>query len=258
MPLESCIYRGVVLHRRFAPVPHVFRFPLFLTFLDLDELDTVFAGRWLWSARRPAVVWLRRADHLGDPRIPLRDAVLDRVRERTGIEIDGPVRILTHLRTFGHCFNPLSLYFCYDSAGTGVRAVLAEVTNTPWRERHCYVLAADAGHGTTMRFRNRKEFHVSPFMGMDMEYAWTVTTPGPRLTVHLENHQNGNKIFEATLSLARREITGGALAAALARYPFLTLRVVGRIHAEALRLWLKRVPFHPHPRTARAPDEERA
>ena len=247
MGLKSCIYEGWLRHRRFVPVRHEFRNRLFLVYLDLDELPRVFRRRWLWSARRPAPAWFRRADYLGDPRVPLADAVRDLVEERTGQRPAGPIRLLTHLRTFGYVFNPVSFYYCFDAEDRNVETAVAEVTNTPWNERHAYVLPQRNG---VRRHRFRKEFHVSPFFGMDFRYDWTLPEPGPRLFVHMENHRPDGRHFDATLSLQRREMTGPVLARALLRYPFLTLRVTASIYWNALRLRWKRCPFHAHPGTA--------
>jgi DUF1365 family protein len=220
-----------------------------MAWIDLAELDEVFRGRWFWSTRRPALAWLRRSDYLGDADVPLDQAVRDRVERETGRRPAGPVRLLTHLRTFGHCFNPVSFYYCYDAAGTRVETIVAEITNTPWKERHAYVLPVDPAQppGGPMRFQVGKVFHVSPFMPMDLDYDWRFTQPGARLAVHMSNHRAGEKLFDATLALERHEITGTSLARALARHPFATLHVVIAIHWQALRLWLKRVPFHVHP-----------
>jgi len=249
MIMHSALYTGRLRHRRFAPTAHAFEYRLYMSWLDLAELDEVFRGRWLWSTRRPALAWLRRSDYLGDARLPLDEAVRNEVERATGTRPAGPVRLLTHLRTFGHCFNPVSFYYCYDTTGQRIETVVAEITNTPWKERHAYVLPAhmNEGSGSTLRFRFGKSFHVSPFMPMDIDYDWRFTPPGKRLAVHMENRRDDVRVFDATLSLERREISGASLAGALAAYPFVTLQVVGAIYWQALRLWLKGTPFHVHP-----------
>jgi DUF1365 family protein len=242
--MHSCLYAGSLRHRRLQPRPHAFRYPLFMAYLDLAELDEAFRGRWLWSARGPALAWFNRADYLGDPQVPLEEAVRERVWRETGARATGPIRLLTHLRMFGHCFNPVSFYYCYDARGEQVQTVLAEITNTPWNERHTYVLSAGEGR---MRFRFGKSFHVSPFMPMALQYDWRFSAPGRRLAVHMENYDAGGKIFDATLALRRREIGAASLAGALLRFPFMGARVLAAIYWQALRLWLRRVPYHSHP-----------
>lgn len=247
--MHSALYTGRLRHRRYAPRPHAFDYRLFMAWLDLAELDRVFRGRWFWSTGRPAPAWMKRADYLGDPALPLDEAVRERVARDTGTRPAGPVRLLTHLRMFGHCFNPVSFYYCYDARGERVETVLAEITNTPWNERHAYVLpaASSIGRGGALRFRFDKAFHVSPFLPMDLGYDWRFTTPGERLAVHMENFQGGLKLFDATLALERREISGATLAGALARFPFMTVQVLGAIYWQALRLWARGTPFSAHP-----------
>jgi DUF1365 family protein len=249
---RSCLYEGTVRHRRAGAVNDEFCYPLFMAYLDLDELPGLFDGRWLWSARGPAIAWFRRADYLGDPGVPLADAVRELVSERIGVRAEGPIRLLTHLRYFGKCFNPVSFYYCFDPSGERVVAVVADVTNTPWGERHAYVMnAADpADHGsvTVMRARFDKQLHVSPLMGMDQIYDWRLTAPGEQLLVHIESDgREQRKVFDATLSLRRRELTPRSLRAVLARYPLITLRIVARIYAHALRLRLRGARYFPHP-----------
>lgn len=247
--MRSALYEGVVRHRRFAPVPHELSYTMFMAYLDLSELGEVFRGRWLWSASAPALARFRRQDHLGDLGIPLDAAVRALVEERTGRRPDGPIRLLTHLAYYGWCFNPVSFYYCFDAADSRVDFVVAEVANTPWLERHCYVLdRRESLSLDSFRQRTKKVFHVSPFMDMDQEYAWFLREPGGSLSVHMENHAMGERLFDATMSLSRVEITGASLASALARWPFMTLSVVCGIHWEALKLWLKGAPVYDHPK----------
>jgi DUF1365 family protein len=251
--MNSAIYHGWLDHRRLAPRPHAFRYRLFMLYLDLAELDEVFHGRWLWSADGPAPARFDRRDHLGDPAQPLDDAVRDLVAQRTGRRPAGPVRLLTHLRYFGYGFNPVSFYYCFDAEGRELEAVVAEVNNTPWGERHCYVLRQQSvPDAPWLQARSDKALHVSPFHPMDLVYDWRLSTPGPSLAVHMALRRQGAAadaapVFGATLALQRRAIGGPALAAALLRFPLMTAQVITAIHWQALRLWLKRVPVHDHP-----------
>ncbi|MDH4133182.1 MAG: DUF1365 domain-containing protein [Gammaproteobacteria bacterium] len=247
--MHSALYRGRVRHRRFAPRAHAFDYRLFMMYIDLGELESVFHGRWLWSARRPALAWLKRADYLGDPNVPLDQAVRDRVLHETGVRPDGPVRMLTHLRYFGMCFNPVTFYYCFDAADTCVETIVAEITNTPWKERHTYVLSNNllANDDNMKRYRFEKRFHVSPFIDMAIDYDWRFSDPAEMLRVHMEDLQAGEKIFDATLTLERHPINTASLAYTLLSFPLMTARVVGGIYWQALRLWLKRIPTYTHP-----------
>jgi hypothetical protein len=162
------------------------------------------------------------------------------------------VRLLTTLRTFGHNFNPVCFYYCIArGGGERVEAVVAQVTNTPWGETHSYVLERDGEH-SVMRDTMDKVFHVSPFIGMDHRYDWRVTEPNGNLLVHIdERGEDGERVFDATLSLERRQLTRSRMTRMLLRFPATSLRVVFLIYWNAIRLKLKGAPYHPHPERAR-------
>jgi DUF1365 family protein len=246
---NSCIYRGTVRHRRYTPRANSFSYSLFMLYLDLDELPSLFEPYRFWSARRFAPARFRRSDHLFRTDIDLAGEVRLIVENETGHRPEGPIRMLTHLRYFCYCINPITLFYCFDAAGAHVTHIAAEVHNTPWNERHCYVLTASTGDAARGKFgfRHAKAFHVSPFMDMGMEYSWSVTAPADSLLVHIENMRDDRLYFDATLNMRRQPITQSNLNRALFGHPFMTLRVVVLIYYQGLKLWLKRIPFVPHP-----------
>lgn len=282
--MHSCLYAGTVRHRRFSPALNEFRYSLFQVYLDLSELPEVFDPYLLWSARRPAVAWFRREDHLGDPETPLDVCVRDEVERQTGSRPTGSIRLLTNLRYFGYLMNPVSYYYCFDEASVRLQTVLAEVHNTPWGERHCYVLQAPIHRegGASAVLWNDKEFHVSPFMGMNMRYRWRLSEPAESLAVSIQCHETSSSTknpalssgmdeadanantsspnspvtrrprpFDVTLSMRREEISASSLRRVLLRHPCMTASVAVKIYWQALKLWWKQVPFVPHPRQRR-------
>jgi uncharacterized protein len=237
----SAIYEGVVTHRRAQPREHAFSYRVTMMYLDLAELPELFDGHPLWSARRPALGWFRRSDYLGDPGLPLDQAVRELVAERTGYTPEGPVRMLTTLRCFGHCFNPVSFYYCFDRAGEELQAVVAEVTNTPWGERHAYV-------SRELTSRHAKKLHVSPFYTLDYEYELRMSPPDEQLDVSIAADGDGRREFRAALVLERRPLTRRSLTGLLLGGPPMSMKVSAAIYAQALRLRLKGIPVQPHPR----------
>jgi len=260
--MHSAIYHGTVRHRRMLPAEHSFNYHMFMMYLDLDELPQVFQGSRLFSTTRRAAARFCREDHLGGKNgdiagIPLDQAVRDLVEQSTGQRPQGPIRLLTHLRYFGYVFNPVSFYYCFNADDTRLETIVAEVNNTPWGERECYVLGKDAevgpveaDHGDIRRYRPVKRMHVSPFMPMDVAYDWRFRPPSESLTVHMENSREGSKLFDATLVLQRQEITPATLARVLIAFPLMTMKIIVAIHWQALRLWLKKVPVVDHPAKA--------
>lgn len=254
--MESGIYTGWVRHRRLKPVEHSFRNRIYLMYLDLDELDSVYEGRWCWSTRRPALARFHRADHLGDPTQPLGESIRNFVAEQGHPRPEGPIRLLTHLRYFGFVMNPVSFYYCFNRAGTDWETVVAEVNNTPWGERHCYVISRKQLEANGDDQLMQKVFHVSPFMPLDMQYGWKLTEPQQKLTVHIDNYRESEKVFDVTMQLERREITTRNLWQVLLTYPLMTWYVFAAIYWQALRLWWKKVPFYPHPRHLSTTDNQ--
>ncbi len=246
--MKSCIYEGRIRHRRFSPKTHKFTYSLYMMYMDLDELPVIFKHRWLWSIKRFSLAWFRRKDHLYQPATDLVTELKQIVFAHTGKTPQGPIRLLTHLRHMGVCFNPLSLFYCFDKSDENVEFIVAEVNNTPWGERHCYVLHENLSKesASKLRFRNRKKFHVSPFIHMDLDYHWYMIKPSQNLIAHIENISSNRKIFDATLTLQRREINSPNLAKMLLLYPLISFKVIILIYCEALRLWLKRIPFLPY------------
>ena len=243
--VHSGVYSGKVRHRRFGGVDHSFTMGLDLTYLDVDEIDEAFKGRWFWSARRPAPMRFCRSDYFGTAETPLGESVCDAVEQSLGFRPDGAVRVLTGLRCFGYAFNPVSFYYCFDSREKLV-AVLSQITNTPWGERHHYVHAADDRGRVIARFA--KEFHVSPFQPMEHDYIWRFTTPASRLLVHMENHTPSGKAFDVTLVMTKKPWSTANLLRSWLRHPCMSLSVIATIYWHAFRLWLRRAPFYKHPR----------
>jgi DUF1365 family protein len=260
MTLQSHIYEGTVRHRRFRPAANAFRYRVFFMYLDLAELPTVFDCHPLWASDRFNLAWFRRRDHFGDPDVPLDTAVRDLVARETGARPAGPIRLLAHLRYFGYCFNPASFYYCFDPTGERVETIVVEIHNTPWGEVHCYVLPENRNEHPLedwRRHRLAKVFHVSPFIDMNIHYDWRFRLPGERLNVHMIDYQNGTKLFDASLALERRTLNHRSLSRVLWHYPPMTVKVIAMIYWQALRLWLKKVPFVVHPRKRLAPSPRR-
>ena len=243
----SALNVGKVQHRRHVPKRHWFEYPVFMVYLDLSELDTVFKSRFFWSLERANLASFYRSDFFGNPSEPLDDAIRDEVKKHTGYRPKGPIRMLTHLRYLGYSFNPVTLYYCFDSSGMKVETILAEITNTPWKERFSYILSSKKHNTDKESFTFDKAFHVSPFMPMDLRYDWRFTTPRDTLNVHMRLEREEVHLFDASLILDRRPLTGRSMAWVLIRFPLMTLQVITGIYWQAFLLKLKNIPFYDHP-----------
>lgn len=251
--MHSCLYEGRLRHRRFSPTENAFDYNLFMVYVDLDELDTVFDIHPLWSADGANLATFTRDDHIGDPSVPLVESVRSLVAGRTGCRPTGPIRLLTHFRYLGYRFNPVSFFYCYGE-NEQLETIVAEINNTPWGEQHAYVLTDELNSGPSEhpRYAFGKSFHVSPFMPMDQDYVWRFTKPGQALSVHMENFDETGRCFDATMTMKRTPITQHTLTRVLVQYPAMTAQIVSSIYWQALKLWWKRTPIYDHPLSAPA------
>ncbi len=251
--VHSAIYDGWIRHRRFHDKPHEFRYEHGLLYLDIDEIPAVFSSAWFTGHERRAPVSWRRKYFLHPLEMTLRDAVNHHLNLNGLPQASGAIRVLSSPTLLGLCFNPVSFYYCFDAHGSRVEYILAEINNTPWDERHTYVIdarnAAHAGREDLFRTRFAKIFHVSPFHPMTHDYTWTMTSPGEALRIHMDNHEAGEKRFDATLVMERKPLDRANLARyAFRRWPTSWHTLAG-IYWQAARLYLKGATFYDHPRS---------
>jgi len=242
----AALYEGTARHRRLTPVVREFSPRLFLAYLDVDALPDSLDRLPGWSGRRRALVHFRRRDFFDGQPAPLGDAVRDLVEARLGRRPEGPVHLLAHLRTFGWLFNPLAVYYCWSADGRVLDALVLEVTNTPWGERHWYVIDARTSTGTGAHIV-AKAMPVSPFLPGDVDYEVSWTAPGDTLRLDIAVVRGGETMFTAGLALRRRVLDRREAVEILLRHPAMPLRVSIAIYRQAVALFLAHVPVYRHP-----------
>lgn len=244
MSWNSAIYRGEVVHVRHRPRVHRLRYRVFALDLDLDELPRLSKALRFFGYNRPALFSFRDSDHGDGIAGGLRSWVDARIAEAGFDPASMRVSVLCYPRILGYVFNPLSVYFCRDESGA-VQLVLYEVCNT-FNERHTYVIPASDTGRPSIRHSCDKALYVSPFLSMDCRYDFRIAPPGDEVMVSISESEAREKVLFASFSGKRQTLTDGALIRLFFSHPLMTLKVTGAIHFEALRLWLKGVPFHRH------------
>jgi uncharacterized protein len=244
--MKSAIYVGEIAHQRNVPKMHRFRYPFFMWFLNLDELDQLPGLGWLFSTQHWAISRMQRSDYLGDAQLPLADAVRARMFEITGQEVTGQVYGLMNMRTLGLYFSPVNFYYGFDKDGLFTH-FLAEVSNTPWNERHHYAYyVADGGYEMTQP----KAFRVSPFNPLKQQYRWRISPPGGEVGVAIMVSDERGEIFEARLQLSRQQLNKATVGRLLLKKPIMTAFIVVGIYYQALKIYLKGIPYIPYKKEA--------
>lgn len=237
----QAIYSGEINHRRFTPKENKFTYSACYYFINLSTLKETFRIPLLFSLNSPGILSFWEKDYLSEK------TVRESIQKETGKICTGPIRLLTNISYFGLCFNPVSFYYCYSQDDSVLEYIVSDITNTPWGEKHRQVFEMEGMDRKTFKFP--KEFHVSPFMPMSIDYSWQFSAPGGKLNVYMQNREQGRSeiLFDSTLVLNRSDINAFNIVANFLKFPFVTLKTVLAIYYQALKLFIKQVPFYTHP-----------
>ncbi len=262
--LEQGFLIGNIRHHRYLPKPHQFDYSMYWSLLDLDLLSANCRKFKFFSKERWNIFSFRQKDFFNYENLSNKQSIQNLILNKTGRQFEGKVLLLSHLRFLGFNFNSVSFYFCINEQGE-LEHILSEITNTPWGERHPYLLSCDnsSERGDCYIFNFNKEFHISPFVSMEMDYQWLFKIQNDQLRIHMkvikkssaENHdlasaKQKSKVIDVTFTGKHIPLSQNNLNSMILRHPFQPLKMVWRIYWQALKLWLKKTPFYLHPKYA--------
>lgn len=240
--MNSCLYECKVMHHRLKPISNRFVYTIFMFYLDLDEVDNAAASSRLMSRNRFNVFNFRDDDHAKLSGSNVKENIVTFLRSKGIRDKIGKIFLLTHLRTFGHVFNPVSFYFCFDEMGEPLCAV-PEVGNT-FNEQKLFKLGRETFERGSFRSKAEKYFYVSPFIDLDTTFDFDLRIPGQSLHIRIDDYKDGERFFLSSLTGERKPLTDLNLLKYILRIPFVTLKVLGLIHLQAALLYAKKLPYH--------------
>ncbi len=234
------------MHHRLEPKQHRFHYNVFMFYVDLDELEEISKKILLVSINRFNIFSFRNKDHLQLPKDApdkqknTKEHVLQWLKEQQVVLNEPKLMLLTNFCTFGYQFNPVSFYFVYEKGQ--LHCVVAEISNT-YREMKPYLLGKECFRDGEFKMRTTKYFYVSPFIDHDADFDFAVKEPGEKLNIRIDDHKDGSRIFLSTLTGDKKRLTNARLWWYAMRFPLITLQVIGLIHWNAFRLWLKKIRY---------------
>ena len=237
---NSCIYIGDVIHKRFRPKQHFFRYKVFSLFIDLYELKKIEKEVSFFSYNKFNLISFFDIDHGSRDGESLEKWVKKNLAKIQIYNENIKIKLLCYPRIFGYVFNPLSIFFIYDENNYLI-SILYEVKNT-FGEQHTYVFKTEKNRNLTENSCNKK-FHVSPFIEMDCKYFFKILNPEQKLSVIINQSDNEGKLLFASQDGVKRELNSKNLIFSYISHPLMTFKVIAAIHFEAFKLWLKGIRF---------------
>jgi DUF1365 family protein len=248
----SAAYEGTIMHARYGEVSHHFTYPLFMMYIDLSELDSLDRLHPLWSfSGKKNWFFFHRKDYLDQKEQTLIESIKELLVRKGFSTLAAKmthVNMLTHMRYMGYCYNPVTFYLVYsDKKNERPDFIVADINNTPWNERYPYVLEVSQEAIKPLSFNFKKDFHISPFYPMNLDYAWVFDFNHETIHIQMDSFLDNKLCFKANLKLNRVELNARVMTKLLLKYPCVTLKTMTAIYWQAFKLFLKKSRFYTHP-----------